>query len=325
MTDIRSRHTRGSATPAHPGDRADVLAAGAVLWRRGSDAGATSELGHGVQVALVHRPRYGDWTLPKGKLERGESMPAAAVREVAEETGFTARLGSALGDVSYAVPEGTKLVRCWVAEALVGRFVPSAEVDGMRWIDPTVAADVLSYGRDIEVLERFATVGVPSATVLMVRHAKAGSRRQWDGDDALRPLSRTGREQARRVAGLLPLFGPDRIVSAPAVRCWETVVPLAERLGMDVADEPLLSEDGYRLDPVAGRDRLRKLAAGPGVTVLCSQGGVIPDLVGELAGDAGRRTGVDPDDVPSRKASTWVLALREGELLTADYYPYPTG
>lgn len=324
MTDIRSSHLVGTPTPSRHGDRADVLAAGAVLWRGGSDDDATNGLWRGVRVALVHRPRYGDWTLPKGKLERGESMPAAAVREVAEETGFTARLGSALGDVSYVVSEGTKLVRFWVAEALRGRFVPSAEVDEMRWVDPTAAAELLSYQRDLEVLQRFTVIGVPSATVLMVRHAKAGSRRQWDGDDALRPLSRTGREQARRVAELLPLFGPDRIVSAPPVRCRETVLPLAERLGMGVTDEPLLSEDGYRLDPAAGLDRLRELVAQPGVTVVCSQGGVIPDLVGELAGDAERRTGVDPDDVPSRKASTWVLALREGRLLTADYYPYPT-
>ncbi|MGH3614657.1 MAG: NUDIX hydrolase [Pseudonocardia sp.] len=324
MTDIRSERDRGSPAPSRHGDHADILAAGAVLWRVGSDDDATGGLGHGVQVALVHRPRYDDWTLPKGKLHRGESMPAAAIREVAEETGFATRLGSALGEVSYAVAEGTKLVRFWVAQALGGRFVPNAEVDEMRWVDLTVAADMLSYQRDLEVLRRFTAIGTPSATVLIVRHAKAGSRRQWDGDDDLRPLSRTGREQAQRVAELLPLFGPDRIVSAPPIRCRATVTPLAEQLGMHVTDEPLLSEDGYRLDPAAGLDRLHELVAQPGVTVVCSQGGVISDLVGKLAEEAHRRTGVDPDDVASRKASTWVLALRDGKLLTADYYPYPT-
>jgi 8-oxo-(d)GTP phosphatase len=297
-------------------DDADVRAAGAVLWRSGSD---------GVEVAVVHRPRYDDWSLPKGKLDRGESMPAAAVREVAEETGFAARLGNILGDVRYPVVEGRKVVRFWAAEALEGRFVPGAETDELRWCPPPAAVELLSYQRDLRVLQRFTELGLPTATLLLVRHAKAGSRSQWTSADDLRPLSGSGRDQAHRLAELLPLFGPDRIVTAPVVRCRETVAPLARRLGLAVADEPLLSEDGYWDDPAAGLARLRELAARPGVTVVCSQGGVIPDVVGALVTAAGRAVGLDPDDVPSRKASTWVLGLREGTLLTADYYPYPTG
>jgi 8-oxo-dGTP pyrophosphatase MutT (NUDIX family)/phosphohistidine phosphatase SixA len=304
---------RFAAAGALPPD-ADVHAAGAVLWRPDE-----------MPVALVHRPRYDDWSLPKGKLDAGESMPAAAVREVAEETGFAARLGSALGEVRYDVPEGRKVVRYWTAEALHGRFEPSAEVDELRWCAVADAAELLSHAHDVEVLRRSATIGLPSATVLLVRHAKAGSRSQWDGDDDLRPLSGRGREQARQLAGLLALFGPDRIVSAPPLRCRETVAPLAATLGVTVREEPLLGEDGYWLDPAAGLARLRALAGRPGVTVVCSQGEVIPDLVGALAVRTDRPLGVDPDDVPARKGSTWLLAMRGGEVLSADYYPSPAG
>ncbi|WP_308283110.1 NUDIX hydrolase [Pseudonocardia nigra] len=296
---------------------ADVLAAGAVLWRRGSG---------GPELALVHRPRYDDWSFPKGKLDPGESMPFAAVREIAEETGHPARLGAVLGDVRYAVPEGRKVVRYWAAEARTGTFTAGDETDELRWLDPGRAAELLSYEHDLAVLERFTAIGAPRSVVALVRHAKAGSRSQWDGDDDLRPLSGTGREQAHQLAALLPLFGPDRIVSAPPVRCRDTVAPLAGVLGgLPVADEPLLGENGYWVDPAAGRACLRTLAAQPGVTVVCSQGGVIPDVIAALATGAGL-PGVDPEDVHSRKGSTWLLTFDDdGTPRSADYYPHPTG
>ncbi len=156
--------------------------------------------------------------------------------------------------------------------------------------------------------------------VLLVRHAKAGSRSQWAAEDDLRPLSGTGHEQARHLAALLPLFGPDRVATAPPVRCRGTVAPLAAALDLAVTDEPLLGEEGYWADPAKGLLRLHELAAVPGVTVVCSQGGVIPAVVAELA--AGHpRLGIDPHDVPSRKASTWVLGFSCGSPRTADHYP----
>jgi 8-oxo-(d)GTP phosphatase len=293
----------------------DVLAAGAVLWRAGPG---------GAEVALVHRPRYDDWSFPKGKLGPDEAMPFAAAREVIEETGFACRLGALLGDVQYQVVDGRKLVRYWAAEARGGEFVPNSETDELRWVDPDQADALLSYEHDRDLLRRFVEVAPPDSVVLLVRHGKAGSRSQWDGEDSLRPLSESGRAQSRHLAALLPLFGPDRLYSAPPLRCRETVAPVADRLGLTVADEPLFGEDGYWLDPPAGLSRLRELAERPGVTVISSQGGVIPDLVGSLV--AGRqRPGIDPDDVPARKASTWVLTFGDGGLLTADYVADPTG
>lgn len=294
-----------------------VLAAGAVLWRRGST---------GIEIAIVHRPRYDDWSLPKGKLDPGESMPAAAVREVREETGCTARLGVRLGEISYAITGGHKTVGYWAAEAIdEGNFTAHDEVDQLRWVAPEQASSRLSYRLDAEVVQRFLAIGVPTGVVLLVRHAKAGSRAQWSGDDDLRPLSGTGHDQAEKLRDLLVLFQPDRIVAAPPLRCRDTVAPLARALNLSVDIEPLFSEPGYASDPAAAVTRLAALAGCGGVTVVCSQGGAIPSMVGALARAADRDLGVDPESVPSRKASTWLLAFRQDRLVAADYYERPTG
>jgi 8-oxo-dGTP pyrophosphatase MutT (NUDIX family)/phosphohistidine phosphatase SixA len=293
---------------------ADVLAAGAVLWRPGT---------HGVEIALVHRPKYDDWSFPKGKLDSGETMPFAAVREIAEETGQASRLGPLLGDVRYSVPEGGKLVRYWAAEARGGEFTPGSETDELRWLDAVQAADLLSYRHDLEILQRFAQVGPPVSVIALVRHGKAGSRSQWDGNDALRPLSGSGQEQARQLDGLLGLFGPDRVISAPPVRCRDSVAPLAHRLALPIGEEPLFGEICYREDPAAGLACVRELAGVPGVTVVCSQGGVIPHLVETLAAVL---PGVDPGDVPARKGSTWLLTFGpDAALRAAEYYEHPNG
>jgi 8-oxo-(d)GTP phosphatase len=299
----------GSGTASDTGDGPrDVLAAGAVLWRHAPG---------GFELALVHRPRYDDWSFPKGKLDRGESMPAAAVREVAEETGCTARLDAVVGDVRYEVPEGRKRVRYWMAEAVAApAFTPNDETDDLAWVAPARAAELLSYRHDLDVLRRAVALGVPSSVLVLVRHAKAGSRSQWDGPDVERPLSGTGRDQAARLAGFLPLFGPDRIATAPPVRCRETVAPAAAALGLPVTTEPLLGEDGWWADRAAGLARLKEIAAQPGATVLCSQGGVIPDVVGELTGAA---------DVSAPKAGTWVLTWGAGGVRSADQHPSPGG
>jgi 8-oxo-dGTP diphosphatase len=294
----------------------EILAAGAVLWRRSNS---------GVELALVHRPRYDDWSLPKGKLEAGESMAAAAVREIREETGIAARLGPWLRDVRYGVADGPKLVRYWGAEACSpsSSFTPNDEVDELRWVEPDTARKLLSYPHDVDVVERLVELGPPTSMLLLVRHAKAGKQDDWDGEDRLRPLSKAGAKQARTLTELLPLFGPDRIGSAPPVRCRDTVAPLADALGLPVVDEPLLGEGLYADDPDSTLQRIRELAALPGVTVVSSQGGVIPDAVAMLTRDAAVPVAVDPHDVPSKKASVWVLGLRDGALVSADYVERP--
>lgn len=284
----------------------EVVAAGGVLWR--PDAGGRPT------IAVVHRPRYQDWSLPKGKLDRRESVSEAAVRELAEETGFRAQLGHRLGEVRYRVPEGPKVVYWWAARAVSGAFVPGDEVDELRWLAPGAAAALLTYGHDREVLARFLRREPPPSLLLLVRHAKAGDRSNWSGADSLRQLTANGRKQAGRLATLLGLFGPSRVYSAPALRCRQTVGPLAGSLGLESRIEPLLGEVAYGENPRDGLARLLELAREPGVSVVCSQGAVIPAVVASLTGAS---------EVRSPKASTWVLGFDGDRVVTEDYYPPP--
>jgi 8-oxo-dGTP pyrophosphatase MutT (NUDIX family) len=125
-------------------EAAEVKASGGVVWRPADG---------GVEVALVHRPRYDDWSFPKGKLDPGESWEDAALREVEEEIGLRCRLGDELPPTSYRDNKGrAKVVRYWMMEPLDGDFTPSAEVDEMRWLAPTDADGLLSYAHDRELL-----------------------------------------------------------------------------------------------------------------------------------------------------------------------------
>jgi 8-oxo-dGTP diphosphatase len=319
-----SQRPRAQSEP----DPGEILAAGGVLWHPLDEgvevASPGSPAAAHLAIAVVHRPRYDDWSLPKGKLDPGESLAGAAVRELQEETGVRARLGPWLRDVRYAVADGRKFVRFFSAEALTAAdFTPNHEVDELRWVAPDAAAKLLSYEHDKDVLARFVDLGPPTSVLLVVRHARAGSRDKWDGADRLRPLSTTGRKQAQAIAELLVRYGPDRIGSAPQLRCRDTLAPLAEALGLPISDEPLLSEGSYADDPETTLKRVRELAAQPGVTAMCSQGGVIPDLIAALAREAVLPVDVDVDDVPSKKGSTWVLGMRDGALVSADYLERP--
>ncbi|MCP2274053.1 8-oxo-dGTP diphosphatase [Actinokineospora diospyrosa] len=279
-----------------------MRAAGAVLWRPAAAPG-------GVEVAVVHRDGYDDWSLPKGKLDRGETVHAAAVREVAEETGSTAVLGRHLGQVGYPVVGGDKLVDYFAARATAGGFTANDEVDRLRWLPVEDAAALLSYPHDRVVLERFTAAPADTTTVLLVRHAHAGRKRDWPGPDDQRPLSAQGQRQTGALTRLLPLFGPDRVVAVPKVRCRATVAPLAAALGVAVEAAPELAEHH---DPGTAVAHLRGLAADGGTPVVCSQGGVIPALVAELTGLA---------DPQARKGSVWVLSFAGDKVVAADHIP----
>lgn len=291
----------------------------------------------------MHRPRYDDWSLPKGKVDPGETLAATAVREVAEETGFACVLSTFLGQVRYPVPGATKVVDYFAARCGEGSFQPNHEVDQLRWLPLAQARECLSRTGDVGILDAFGALPADVGTVLLVRHAKAGKRSDWDGDDDLRPLSKAGWQQEKALRGWLPLFGPERVHSAPRLRCEQTVAAVAGHLGVDIVPEPLLSEPGYQQDPEAGVARLLEIASRPGTALVSSQGEVIPDLVRRLAAAAGVRprrlsegipnvpddtdmpddTGL-PDDtgtpdaagadgrLPSRKGSVWTLTFRRG-------------
>ena len=127
-----------------------VRAAGALLWREGPT---------GLEIAIVHRPKYDDWSLPKGKLDAGETDLEAALREVAEETGHRGDPGPGLGEIRYQVEAARgpadKVVVYWAMRSKGGTFAPTGEIDALRWVPPGEAAAALTYARDREVVDRF--------------------------------------------------------------------------------------------------------------------------------------------------------------------------
>lgn len=288
-----------------------VPAAGAVLYRMEGDS---------PLIAVVHRPRYDDWSLPKGKVDPGESLPVTAVRELIEETGFNSILESLIGTTGYPLSgNARKEVTYWSAAARDGRFEPNSEVDELQWLPADEASELVSYALDRKILRRYEAAATADSVLMLVRHAKAGSRSAWSGNDDLRPLEKTGRTQAEMLAPMLRSFGVDRLYSAPRVRCEQTLSPLADELGVKIGTETVLSDDAYQEAPETALERLRDIAAGPGVAAICSQGSAIPGIVGDLAAEAG----VDVGETSTKKAGTWALGLRGGTLAYADYYPSP--
>lgn len=298
--------------PDPPVTNRALLAAGAVLWRPLDVTGA-------AEVAVIHRPRYDDWSLPKGKVDPGETGPVAAVREVEEETGFRAHLGRRLTTVSYPVDQGRKTVRYWAARCVSGQFTVNDEVDELRWLSAAQAMKALTYSRDRKVLRRFLSSPADTRTVMIVRHATAGSKARYSGDDRERPLDKRGRAQAESLVGQLLSFGAGELFAADRVRCRQTLDPLAEELGTVIRSEPELTEEAYADNRKAGRRRVLEIAAKSDNPVICTQGKVIPDLIEWWC----ERDGVRPDKSGNRKGSTWIMSLCEGRLIAADHIGSP--
>jgi 8-oxo-dGTP diphosphatase len=280
-----------------------VLAAGGVVyrWRPEGDA----------EILLVHRPRYDDWSLPKGKLDPGEHRLAAAVREVHEESGVRGVPQARLRTVNYLTgePGVEKQVEYWSMRCLSDDgHEPDHEVDVRRWVPLPTARDLLTYAHDRGVVAAFTALPPVTGVVVLVRHAHAGRRAGWQGADDERPLDTNGRRDAENAAPLLALFAPDRVISAPAVRCRDTVTPAADLLGHRLEVDGRFAEDG---DPDEALHALQELAQATPSSVVCSQGGLIRPLV------AGIRPGGEPQ---TPKGTAWVLSFTEtGDVASADH------
>jgi 8-oxo-(d)GTP phosphatase len=288
---------------ARRGPPPDVRAAGGVVWRVRKSK---------VEVAIIHRPRYDDWSLPKGKLEDGETQLACATREVGEELGATVAVSRRIGETTYDVPAGRKTVAYWVLRYLDGAFEPTAEVDEVQWLRPRIAREQRTYDFDRRMMAEFAAVPLPDSMILLVRHAKAGKRNEWRGNDKQRPLEPAGEAQAARLSSMLAMFCPDRIVSAEPTRCIETVRPLAEHLGIPVTVDPVFGDETFGASPSSSEDAVLALAKPGKVTVICSQGMTIPGLV--------ERLGRGVLDSATKKGAFWALSVVDGTVVSMDYY-----
>ncbi|SDY55856.1 8-oxo-dGTP diphosphatase [Micromonospora pattaloongensis] len=286
-----------------------VRAAGGVVWRPGGDA---------AEVCLIHRARYDDWTLPKGKLEPGEHPLAAAVREVGEETDLRGIPQVRLKTVSYTMRDGLpKTVEYWSMRGFsdAGTAV-AGEVDSVCWLPTTAAARRLTYDHDVRVLAEFATLPPVTAVLTVVRHAQAGKRGTWSGPDEARPLDASGVAQARAVAPLQALTAPRRLLSASPRRCIQTLDPLAALMDLPIEidssfDEPVPGQDPDE-NALAAAARLAELAAGGVPVAVCSQGKVLPDALARLAGAE------DPEPYTTPKGGAWLLAFNGDRLVAAD-------
>jgi 8-oxo-dGTP diphosphatase len=274
-----------------------IEAAGGALWRPALG-------GPGVEVALVHRPKYDDWSLPKGKLNTDEHPILAGVREVWEETGFIGVPGRPLGEIRYLKDGAAKRVRYWAMRVSSGAFTPNDEVDQLMWLPPREGQQHLLPERDRQILAEFARDTDPTRPCLLVRHGNAGDRAEWPGDDRERPLDESGHAQAEALVPLLDVYDVRRVLSADVLRCLETVGPFAALRHVPVESEPLVSEAGTVYNSDAAVERVLAIIGAGDATAVCSQGKAIPIL---LAGACRGLGYLVPPDTHTRKGGFWVL------------------
>ncbi|HEX5856526.1 MAG TPA: NUDIX domain-containing protein [Microbacterium sp.] len=261
-----------------------VYAAGAVVWRL---------IEGRLMVLVIHRTAYADVTLPKGKVDPGETLAETAVREVFEETGIRVHLGIPVGVSHYRMPsKRQKIVHYWAAEAgddaiRTSAFVPNKEIAALEWVTPKRALGYLSYPVDVEILEnflRFVDDGVlQTFPIIALRHGKAVARGDWKGPDASRPLTARGTKQAGVIVGPLAAFGVRKIISSPAVRCVTTVTPLAVALSRTIERTEAISQDAWEAGESDVRAVVGKRVRSRKAVVLCSHGPVLPDIINEIA------------------------------------------
>ena len=296
-----------------------IAAAGALPWR--------SRRGE-LQVALVHRPRYDDWAWAKGKLDPGEEWPAAAVREVFEETGFHVHLGRTLPSSQYPVVDAdgqpaTKQCRYWAAEVVGGDGTLVNEIDEVAWLDVAEATARLSYTRDHDTLRALVEADraktLTTWPLVIIRHAKSESRSSWHHADPLRPLSARGHERAQALIPILAAYGVTRVVTSPSVRCLDTVLPYAVAAELKVRLKPGLSEESFAEKPDHAPHHLMRLLERGNATVVCSHGPVLPVLLEVLAGiaDPGDSGGSGESSAQAMLSNTAHRGMSKGEVLVA--------
>ena len=294
-------------------DSTIVKAAGAVLWRRLSD-----DL---VQIALIHRPRYNDWSFPKGKVEAGESEISCAYREVLEETGFESTFGPELCKVEYLVDDTIKTVRYWSAKAkgdATGIMDPE-EVDQLIWVTVSDAYDKLTRKGDQEVLKNFEKFGIDTTPLVLLRHGKAIAREEWAGDDGDRPLAQLGQIQSMRMLAKYLPFAISEIHTSDAVRCYETVAPMARSLSLDMIYWSELSEYAYEKDKKAAINVVNDIIESEAHAIVCGHNPVIPGIVAKFIGKKNFKE-LDHGLLPGE---AWILHHRDGEIIAIDWMPAP--
>ncbi|WP_051427686.1 NUDIX hydrolase [Arthrobacter sp. H20] len=302
-------------------DEPSVLAAGAICWRK--------EQGQ-LEVLLIHRPRYTDWSWPKGKIDPGETTPECAVREVEEEVGLRISLGIPLASTRYPVASGTKLVNYWAArtERMVVR-PDGKEVDKFLWVTPTRAAELLTNPTDREPLELLVAAHeddqLETWPLIVVRHAKAKPRSSWTRAEGERPLAATGRRQAAAVSRLLEAWGPSRVVSSPWERCVQTVAPYLKNKDIKLKLADSITEQDAARKPDKTRSTVEKLFDKRRPVALCTHRPVLPVVFGVLRQHlpealAGALPAEDPYLAPGEVLISHVSSRSHGRVVAVEQF-----
>jgi 8-oxo-dGTP pyrophosphatase MutT (NUDIX family)/phosphohistidine phosphatase SixA len=286
-----------------------IKAAGAIIWRE--------EVPFELEVLVIHRPKYDDWSFPKGKIEENESPIGAAYREVLEETGVDAVFGQYLGTTTYKIEDEKKKVKYWMAQAKsASPFVANDEVDKIEWVDIKTARHFLTHDGDRELLEEFVSKERYVATLILLRHAKALKRSDWNDYDLDRPLAPEGVEQSQRLIKQLIPFGIQGIYSSDALRCYSTTEPLADALGLRTNVTQELNEETFEKSAKSSVDYIRQLMKFGGNQLVSGHNPVIPHILTKIA-----RIDYSADDLSP--ADAWVVHHRGDKVFAVEFLARP--
>lgn len=261
-----------------------IYAAGVVCWREQKGE---------LEVLLVHREKYKDWSFPKGKQDPGEMLPETAVREMEEETGVRLKLGRKLSVMKYQVPSGEdKEVHYWASKLKPkawkdAKFKPNEEIAQLGWLKAEQAMLALSYDHDRELLDEvrqlFKKNELETRALILLRHAKATPRSDWSGEEAKRPLLPEGKKQAKRLVRLLGAYSPKRLVTSPWARCHQTVAPYAKACKRTLISRSQLTELSNALSPRRTIDAVEDLFDSARSALICSHRPALPTITQTLA------------------------------------------
>jgi len=294
-----------------------IIAAGGVVWRESKDAK--------IELAIIHRPKYDDWTFPKGKLDTGEELISGAYREILEETGLDIELGPFLGAVEYESIDGLKHVSYWAAKALASSkdFHSNNEADLMEWHDFESARKKLTRDSDREILEIFIKSPFQATKLIMLRHAKALARTEWQSGDEDRPLDNLGQLQAKRMHAIYQVYGISQIHTSDAVRCYDTVIGLTNTLKIEPVITSKLSEYTFEKNKEKSLDyalELAEISRSTGATILlCSHNPVLPRMLERIT----KKSDVELPESKLKPGDAWVVFLGKNKCLQIDVVQAP--